>query len=249
MNNIKNNESGIISILGVFVLLFLLVFSVSTFTYINNNKASLQEQKYDYDTIFNKKPNIISAKNTEIIEIYNADQFNIVGSGANYKKNNIIYSYGIGMSYVLKDNIIVDIDEEVKESKYDFFDYKLYSKNYHIDSNDKDIYYYKDGKYYKTLIYQKFGDNSSNNIALSNYTLKEKDNFSSLDILKKSNNEVELLLIYKDKATLQYNEAKETIKQNRIASLNSIDIFNKSRQDILNNSVDYYIFISIENSI
>lgn len=243
------NEKGIISIYVLFGMLFLLVTVLSIYIGIRNNLKLEEYKTLEIEEIYSKNNDMIDniefALNNELIPIYNINQFDVVGTGSYLKINNKIYQCGIGMSYVLKNNIIVDIDEDLKYKKIGFNDYKLYTPTYYIDKLNNQIYYYKDGNYWRCIAYQKF-DEENNKIVENKTYLQNK-----FSIIGEYNfkNENEFMIIWNDEEGTLGNV--DTIKQNskNINSINQIEVFKNNISKVNKKSGEYYIFVNLGNSI
>lgn len=160
----RKEEKGIISLFVLFSMMLLLVF-VFTVYFLVKSKVQLRENEtIELKNIYSKTINNLNdnALSNEVIPIYNIDELNIAGTRSYLKIKERIYQCGIGMSYMLRDNIIVDIDEDIITGRIKFNDYKLYSQSYHIDKFSYGIYYYKDNSYWKNLVHKKYNKSSQN---------------------------------------------------------------------------------------
>lgn len=241
-------QKGIISIYVLFGMLFLLVFVLSAYIGIRN-KLKLEDYKnLEMKEIYSKNidtvKNIEFAEKNELIPIYNINQFNIVGTGGFLQINNKIYECGIGMFYILKNDIIVDIDEDLKYKKVTFNDYKLYSSTYHIDKLSNQIFYYKDGSYWICVAHQKFSKNEKNIVNNKTY-LEHK--FSLIGDYK-FNNTNQFMMIWEDEEG-NFNNVDTSIQSGNITSINEIDVFRKNYQKLYRNNSEYFIFVNIEENI
>lgn len=244
------NEKGVISLYVLFGMLFLLVFVLSLYIGMKN-KLQLEEYKaLEIEEIYSKNIDIVEniefAENNELIPIYNVNQFDVVGSGSYLKINNKIYQCGIGKSYILKNDIIIDIDEDLVYKRVGFNDYKLYTSTYYIDRLSHEIYYYKDGSYWKCLAYQKFSENENELVKNKTYL---QNKFSIIGDYKfKSSNQFMLIWNDEDRELKNKEIEKQTLEGN-ITSLNQIDVFRKNYSKIDKKNGEYYLFINIGNSI
>lgn len=243
------SEKGLISLYVLFGMLFLLVFVLSAYIGIRN-KLQLEEYKnLEMQEIYSKNIDVVKnieyAPSNELIPIYNSSQFDLVGTGSYLKINNKIYQCGIGMSYLLKDDIIVDIDEDLKYKKVGFNDYKLHLSTYYIDKLNHEIFYYKDGSYWKCLAYQKF--NEEENSIVKNKTYLQNQ-FSIIgDYSIKSN---QFMMIWNDEEGNLSNidiSSQSTIEN--ITSINQIEVFRKNYSKVDGNTGEFYIFVNVGNSI
>lgn len=243
------NEKGIISIYVLFGMLFLLVSVLSIYIGIRN-KLQLEEYKsLEIEEIYSKNIDVVDniefVASNELIPIYNINQFDVVGTGSYLRINNKIYQCGIGMSYVLKDNIIVDIDEDLKYKKVGFNDYKLYTPTYYIDKLNYQIYYYKDGSYWKCIAYQKFNKDKSNIVKNKTYLQNEFSIIGDYNL----NNANQYMMIWNDEDGNLGNEDTSLQNQKNINSINQIDVFKNNILKVNKTSGEYYVFVNIGNSI
>lgn len=243
------SEKGLISLYVLFGMLFLLVFILSIYIGIRN-KMQLEEYKnLELEELYSKNIDISRdiefAENNELIPIYNINQLDVVGTGSYLRINNKIYKCGIGMFYILKDDIIVDIDEDLKYRKVGFNDFKFYLPTYYIDKLDYQIYYYKDNCYWKCLAYQKFS--KENNGLVKNKTYLQNQ-FSIIGEKVLAGNK-EYMIVWNDAENNLTNFDIKAQSSNDIISLNQIDVFKNNIQNIDKNSGEYYLFVNIGNSI
>ena len=243
------NEKGLISLYALFGMLFLLVFILSVYIGIRN-KMQLEEYKsLELEELYSKNIDIAKdiefAENNELIPIYNINQFDVVGTGGHLRINNKIYKCGSGMFYLLKDDIIVDIDEDLKYRRVGFNDYKLYLSTLYIDKLEYQIYYYKDNNYWKCLAYQKFS--KENNEIVKNKTYLQNQ-FSIIGQINLSGNK-EYMFIWNDDENNLTNSDKKMQSASEIISLNQIEVFKNNIQNIDKTSGEYYLFVNIGNSI
>lgn len=243
------NEKGLISLYVLFGMLFLLVFVLSIYIGIRN-KMQLEEYKnLELEEIYSKNIDIAKdiefAENNELIPIYNINQFDVVGTGSYLRIKDKIYQCGIGMFYIFKDDIIVDIDEDLKYRKVGFNDYKLYSSTFYIDKLDYQMYYYKDNNYWKCLAYQKFSEENKDIVKNKTYT---QNQFSVIGNYNLNGNN-EYMIIWNDEESNLSNFEIESQNSSNISSLNQINVFKNNIQKIDKTSGEYYLFVNIGNSI
>ena len=241
----KKNENGIISIFVLFSMLFLLFFIFTSYFFIKNKIALKENQNLQLKKMYSEDIDVIeneSNLSNEVIPIYNIDELNIIGTGSFLKIKNKIYECGIGKNYMLRDNIIVDIDEDIINARVGFNDYKLYSSNYHIDNFSYDIYYYKDNTYWKNIFYKKYVDdekNTQNNYTENNFSIIDKcnnmDDYTYLMLWTDNNNEFKNLEIVSQKEKPQ--------------NVNQIQVYNKNYDKLNKKDGEFYIFINIGNKI
>lgn len=248
----KENEKGIISIFIVFVMIFLLVFTMNIY-YIVKNKVKMEndkefEIKKIYLDNYNEEQEMEYADNNEVIPIYNADELNLAGNNNYVQIRGKIYQCGRGKSYILKDNIIIDINEKLKSNMIEACDYKLYSLTYYIDKDIYDIYYFKDGLYWKNIAYQKF-DKTDDNI--ENNTVYAENKFSILkDYTFEQGNNKFMLMWTDEKGKFSYEECiEQNIYQTKINRLEEINVFRNNLSNFNKSNGKFYLFVCVGNSI
>ena len=236
------NEKGVISLFVLFAMIFLLVFSLCVYLGIKN-RLSLQEYKtLEMQEIYSRSgiEKTENAQTNELIPIYNIDTLNVAGTGRYIKINNKIYECGIGRSYIFKDDVIVDIDEDIATKRIGFNEYKLYSNTHYIDKNSNDLYYYKDGYYWDLIAYQK--NSEKNNTIVRNGTYLQNE-FCDLSKIKKIG-EKEILIIWNDEqGMLSNNEIKKQSFNGELTSLNQIQVFYENYNKIDKIKGEFYIFV------
>ena len=121
------SEKGLISLYVLFGMLFLLVFILSIYIGIRN-KMQLEEYKnLELEELYSKNidfsRDIEFAENNEFIPIYNINQLDVVGTGSYLRINNKIYKCGIGMFYILKDdmNMLAEEKAQVEDQLDEYF--------------------------------------------------------------------------------------------------------------------------------
>lgn len=247
----RNNQNGIIAIFVLFAMLILLIFTIGIY-YSIKEKSKLQTQRnFEYQEIYSKNyqeiSNIEYANSNEIVPIYNVDQLNNVGTNNYLQIKNKIYECGREKSYVLKDNIIVDIEEKIKTNTVLFNDYKLFSNTYLIDKASYDLYYYGYNKYWKAIAYKKYEDN---NFILNNEVYEDKEFSIINNVSFETNREYEFLILffYKQGEFIEEKRDMQKIQKNKIYSLNEINVY-KNNLKMLEQANEFYLFVSIGNSI
>ena len=243
------SEKGLISIYVLFGMLFLLVFVLSIYIGVRN-KLQLEEYKnLEIEEIYSKNIDVVDnvefAASNELIPIYNINQFEIIGSSSYLKINDKIYQCGRGMSYVLKSDIIVDINEDLKYKKVGFNDYKLYTSTYYIDKLSYQIYYYRDGNYWKCLAYQKF-TKDENEIVKNKTYLQNKFSIIGDYNLNGMN---QYMMVWNDEDGNLGNVDIVSQNSSDITSINQIEVFNDNIQKVNKTSGEYYLFVNLGNSI
>lgn len=241
------NEKGVISIFVLFAMTFLLVFCVGAYFGIKNRLGIQEYKTLEMQKIYSRSgiEKTENAQTNELIPIYNIDTLNVAGTGRYIKINNKIYECGIGRAYIFKDNIIVDIDEDVVTKRIGFNEYKLYSKTHYIDQNSKGVYYYKDGSYWQVIAYQKFSEENESFVKNGTYL---QNQFCDLNRINQSGQK-EFFMIWNDNTGSLLNN--DILKQDvsGITSLNQIKVFNLNYNNIDKDKGEYYIFINIGNNI
>ena len=245
------NEDGIISLLVLLAMLFLLILCLS-FYFAVKNKYQIQEYKnLEIKELYSKSIDVIEnsefVPNDELIPIYNINQLDVAGTGSYLKINNKIYQCGIGMSYVLRNNIIVDIDEDLKYKKNGFNDFKLYNSTYYIDKLNNQIYYYKDGCYWICLVQQKFNENNGEFVNKQIYTQNEFSIIGDYYL----NDKRQYMIIWNDEEGNFGNiDVKNQVSSfEKILSINQIEVFKKNYKNIDKKNGEYFLFVNIGNSI
>lgn len=247
MNSLKNDK-GVISLFVMFaVLIFLVV--IITVTLVIRNKSNLQNYKnIELQKIYSKSDTeyVAYAKNDEVIPIYNIEEFNLIGSNSYVQIKDKIYECTTGKQYYLKNNIIVDVEENLKSISIGFNDYKLYSNLYNIDKSSYDIYYYfenENGNYWKNITYQNFFTNERNFVSSGTYT---ESNFSILNEYKFPS--LTFMIIWNDENG-QFNNIEIQSQNTYPYSLNDIEVFIKNISQIDRENNQYYIFVNVGNEI
>ena len=241
------NEKGVISLFVLFAMLFLLVFSFSVYIAIRNNFSHQEYKDLEIQEIYAKDSieTIEYANVNELIPIYNCNQLAVAGTGSYLKINNKIYECGLARSYVLKNNIIIDIDEDLQYKKVGFCDYKLHAQSNYINENSYDLYYYKDNTYWKCIAYQRFLNNDMNNLKDNTFT---QNNFSYLNNCPIKHNT--FLMIWNDEfGVLSNSELDTQMITGKVSSVNQIDIYNKVIKNVDKEKGEYYLFVNIGNNI
>lgn len=248
----ESNQKGIILLFVLFAMLLLVIFCLTVYFMIRN-KLQLQEYKsFEIEEIYSKEIDKIEtleyALNIDIIPIYNIYQLDIAGSGSYLKIDDVIYQCGRGMNYLLKDNIIVDIDEDLVTGKIGFNDYKLYSSSYYVEKSIYDIYYYKDQNYWKNIVYQKFGEDRDKPVENGTY-LEEEFSILGDDNQILNSKQYEFMVIWSDSDGNLTNQKSEIQNFGDVlTSINQINVFTENYNEI-KNGTEFYIFLKIGNSI
>ena len=244
------SEKGIISLVVLLAMIFLLVFVFGMYSMTLNRKQneelkSLELEKI-YTSNFNEVENYTYAPDDEIVPIYDIRELDSMGTGEYIQVKDKVYKCSRGKSYELKQNIIVDIKEDLDSPYIGFNDYKLYLPTYYIDKSYYDLYYYYNNEYWKTIAYQKFelrekdlvksGTYEESKFSIVNeYKFDEEDNFKFMMVWSNKDGELNKIAI-----------ENQDFKPN---SLNQINVFNKHFNEVNKEKGEFYIFVSVKNSI
>lgn len=247
MNKIKEDK-GIISLFVIFAFLLFIVF-LTTIALVIRNKSNIEDSKnIEIQKIYSKNDdeNINYAKNDEIIPIYNIEEFNLIGSNSYVQIKNKIYQCTTGKQYYLKNNIIVDVEEDLKEIAIKFNDYKLYSKLYNIDKSNYDIYYYyenENGNYWKNIAYQNFFSEDRNFVTSGTYT---ESKFSIFNEYKFPN--LTFMIVWNDENG-EFNNIEIQTQKKYPQKLTEIEVLRKNLSQIDRENNQFYIFVNVGNEI
>lgn len=178
MKNIKN-QKGAISLFVILAMLFFLAFMLGVFSITTRRNAAQLEAVRETAKIYssgidaNAVYDSMLATNTDaVIPISTKEQLvkvrDITGTSttANYTINGKLYTYKSGASYMLANDIILDLASEIQgKNDIAIYDYMLYDKSkYKINLNNHNIYYkLSDGSLWKCVFYQDIGTDKSNN--------------------------------------------------------------------------------------
>lgn len=244
------NQKGVISLFVLLAMLFLLILCLCIYFGIRS-KLQIQEYKnLEIKELYSKNIDVVEntefAASDELIPIYNINQLNVAGTGSYLKVNNKIYQCGIGMSYLLKNNIIVDIDEDLKYRKVGFNDYKLYASTYYINKLSYQMYYYKDGNFWRCIAYQKINEENCEIVKNKTYL---QNQFSIIGEYELENKNQFMLIWNDDTGSLSNIEVKNQNSTNKITNLNQIDVFNENYKYINKKNGEFYLFVNVGNSI
>lgn len=241
------SQNGVISLFVLFAMLFLLVFCLCVYLGIKNRLGIQEYKTLEMQEIYSRSSveETENAQTNELIPIYNINELNIAGTGSYLKINNKIYECGIGRAYILKDNIIVDIDEEIVTKRVGFNDYKIYSKTHYIDKNSNELYYYKDGSYWKVVAYQKFSKEENELVKNGIYL---QNQFCNLDNMRNYGVK-EFLIIWNDDSGMLSNMKKANQDTTEILSLTQINVFYESYNKIDKSKGEFYLFVNVGNNI
>jgi hypothetical protein len=251
MKNIKD-DNGIISLFVLFILLFLLVFVLTIYSIVENKNKNEELKNIEFKEIYSennadKVETYAYAESDDIIPIYNIREFNIAGTGNFVQIKNKIYQCSRNKQYLLKSNIIVDVEEDLKSVYIDFNDYKFYLSSFNIDKNIYDIYYYYKNDYWKVISYQKFSKKDTNKDFVKSGTYLENQ-FSILKEYNFKNSNLNFMILWSSTEG-ELNNIKIKSQNHIPNSLEDIEVFRENKSEI--NTVDgkFYIFVNIGNSI
>lgn len=252
MKKIKS-EKGVISLFVLISMLFLLIFIFSLYLNIMNEKKVQEEKNIELKQIYSKNlkqvEEFLYAEDDDIIPIYNADDFNSIGTGEYVEIDNKVYRFGSANYYVLKNNIIVDIKEDLQNSRIDFNDYKLYLSTVFLDKSIYDYYYYyksENGSYWKAIAYQKFSKKNKDEVKNETYS---QNKFLRLNEINYQKESLDFMMIWSDKNGLLSNLEIEHQDSSNINSLNQINIFNKYYNLVDKIKGEYYLFVNVGDNI
>ncbi len=243
-------EKGFISIFVTIVMIFLLVFVLVSYnlvlTRLKNQKLKTIELQEIYSESFNNIEDYVYANANDIIPIYNIKELNRVGKGDSIQIKDTIYQCGISNSYALKSDIWIDVKEDLLTGIVEFSDFKLFNSQYSIDKGQKDIYYdyqHEDGgNVWKVVAYQKFSDKDmelvTNKTYLQNkFSIVNSFNYSDL-------NDLTFMIIWSDKDGA-FNNLKIEKQTNIPTKLEEIKVFKDNYEYIDKNSGEFYVLVNI----
>ena len=240
-------ENGIISLLVLFIMLFLLIFTLTIYSIITDKQKIQISKDIELSQSYSKSENEIErnlyAESDSIIPIYNVNEAKNIGTGAYVEINKKIYQFSLNKNYELQNNIIVDVNEDLNSVNIGFNDYKFYKDTYNINKSIYDYYYFYDNSYWKAVVYQKFdGGNTlisedvceNNKFSILNQYDFKLENLEFLNIIK--NEKGEILAIYQEK---QSNIPKK---------LENINVFRNHINEIDTQKGEFYILVK-DNSL
>lgn len=248
--NVCKSEKGIISLFVLLAMLFLLVFVFGMYSMTLNRKRNEEFKNMELEKIyasnFNEVENYTYAQDDDIVPIYNIRELDSLGTGEYIQIKDKVYKCSRGKSYELKQNIIVDIKEDLDSAYIGFNDYKLYLPTYYIDKSYYDLYYYYDNEYWKAIAYQKFESRDkqlvkSGTYEESKFSILNEYNFGEQDNIK-------FMMIWSNKDG-KLNRIEIESQNFKPTSLNQINVFNKHFNEVSKEKGEYYIFVSVKNSI
>lgn len=241
-------ENGIISLVILFIMLFLFIFVLTVYSIVRD-KAKIQNLKeIELKQIYAKNENEVEknlyAESDSIIPIYTVNELKSIGTGSYIDIKGKIYQCGINKNYELKNNIIIDVNEDLRSTVTDFNDYKFYSDNYNIDKSIYDCYYFYNNSYWKVIAYQKFNENSQ----LIDKDIYENCKFSILSQINFQRFDLEFVNIIKNEKgeiTSIYQEKQSNIPQ----KLENINVFKNYINELDMKKSEFYILIKSKDKI
>ncbi len=157
------NQKGAISVFVLLAMLFFLVFIMSAYAItarkVQTQTMTLSQLQYYYK----RDPATIAStkySSTSIIPIYNYEQLKLAGTNTYAVVDNKVHFFKDTGEYQLKANIVIDFDNYFSQSidNIEMLDWKVDAPSgetpYKVASNGFNIYYYKDGAYWKLISYQ-----------------------------------------------------------------------------------------------
>lgn len=176
MRNIKN-QKGAISLFVILAMLFFLAFMLGVFSITTRRNAAQLEAVRETAKIYSSGidanavyDSMLATSTDVVIPISTKEQLvkvrDITGTSttANYTINGKLYTYRDKASYMLANDIILDLASEIQgKNDIAIYDYMLYDKSkYKINLNNHNIYYkLSDGSLWKCVFYQDIGTSSS----------------------------------------------------------------------------------------
>lgn len=177
MRNIKN-QKGAISLFVILAMLFFLAFMLGVFSITTRrNSAQLEAVRETakiyssgidansiYDTMVATQSSVVKPISTfEQLKKQKEIMESTSGITANYTINGELYRYDKDSSYMLANDIIIDLNNSANgihnQANTAIYDYMLYDKTkYKIYLNNHNIYYrLSDGSLWKCVFYQDIG--------------------------------------------------------------------------------------------
>ena len=244
MNKIKS-EKGIISLFVLLSMLFLLVFVFAIYSSLLNKKKIQELKTVELKEIYSESSdNNLYALENDIVPIYNIKELSLAGTGEYVEIKDKIYQCGRGKTYELKQNIIADVEEDLKSTYIGCNDYKLYLSSYYINKNNYEIYYYYNNTYWKNIVYQKFDKKDKELVVEGTYENNKFSIINEITLLENS----EYMMIWSDKKGNLSNIKIE--KQAGVpTNLNKINLFNKYFKEVDTEKGEFYIFVNVGNQI
>lgn len=235
-------ENGIISLVVLFIMLFLLIFTLTIYSIITDKQKIQISKDIELSQSYSKNENEIErnlyAESDSVIPIYNINEAKNIGTGAYVEINKKIYHFSLNKSYELQNNIIVDVNEDLSSVNIGFNDYKFYKDTYNINKSIYDYYYFYDNSYWKAVVYQKFDEKTplvsediceNNKFSILNQYDFKLENLEFLNIIK--NEKGEIVSIYQEK------------QSNIPRKLENINVFRNHINEIDTQKGEFYILV------
>lgn len=247
---IYKSEKGVISLFVLLAMLFLLVFVFGMYSITLSRKRNEEFKNMElekiYSSNFNEVENYTYAQNDDIVPIYNIRELDSLGTGEYIQIKDRVYKCSRSKSYELKQNIIVDIKEDLGSAYIGFNDYKLYLPTYYIDKSYYDLYYYYDNEYWKNIVYQKFEGRDKSLVKSGTY---EESKFSILNQYNfDEEDDIKFMMVWSNKDG-ELSKIEIESQNFKPSSLNQINVFNKHFNEVSKEKGEFYIFVRIKNSI
>ncbi len=171
METVKTkNQKGAISMFVLMAMLFFLVTVVGIYT-IGSKRAQTQtesvqlvKEKYytegEENTIFEQRV----SNSTTNIPIYTKEQLWSMGSGKEVEIEGVIYHFAASATYELKNDIVVNIEADMKmvneanltKNGYEIYYYNVENNQYYNLASSEEYDLQKDGYYFKRKEMQSF---------------------------------------------------------------------------------------------
>lgn len=244
-------DRGFISLFVLIAMLFLLIFMFGIYLNVSTKKSLEYEKDAKLKEVYMKDKDELNTKiyanPKEIIPIKNSRILDLVGTSKSIEIDNKIYKCDRSNSYVLTNNIITDIEEDLMIHKVKFNDYKFYLNTYFINKDGYDSYYYYKkvpNQYWKVIAYQKFSDEESKVVTKDVCKENEFRILNKLDL--RLNKDAEFLMLWTDENNMLNNIdiQSQNITEN-ITNLNQISVFNKNISSVDKTDGVYYLMINV----
>ncbi len=239
-------EDGVISLVVLFIMLFLLIFSLTVYSIIRDKEKVQESKNIELQQIYAKSENEVKdelyVEDDTIIPIYNINELKVVGTGNYVEIKGKVYNCSINKNYELKNNIIIDVNEDLRNVNIGFNDYKFYLDTYNIDKSLYDCYYFYNNTYWKAVAYQKLEKDS----ILIDKDVFERNKFCDLKQIEKA--PIEFLDIIKNEKGEISGIYQES--QNRIPNtLEEIEVFKNHKNEFNKKLGEFYILYNVGENI
>ncbi len=155
------NQKGAISLFVMLSMMFFLMFMLGAYTIVNRRNQSQVQATTKLRSLYSSNASNLKEKyaakfasNDEVIPISNYTELCLYGTGKSFERDGKIYTCDTGKQYQLTSDIVIDIDKEVVDGKFKFYDYLMYGTSPSIDKSCYDILYYKENAFWKCMVYQ-----------------------------------------------------------------------------------------------